>query len=175
MMTGHQLWAVGAGLVCLVACAGSSKKAESADEYGYVDDVEQAPEEETSEGSDDVEQTDLAEEQEEDSTQDPEPEFKPGMSVNDAINAVPQGLPRVNIDPATLSIPLRDPNVYKPCKLAGNQHFTLKVAVWEGRAVGLDLKTQPQNAAVEECIRQQIGQLEWPDPVKSLNTVEYSY
>jgi hypothetical protein len=175
-MRGLNLSAIAVTAMFLGACAGSTPEAESADEYGYVDDVPE--EEETDEGGNDVEQSELEEEGEsgnEESTGTPEPQFTPGMSVNDAINAVPQGIPRVNIDPETLSGPLKDQSLYEPCKLAGSQHFTLKVAVWDGRTVGIDLKTQPNNETVAECIKQQVLQLEWPDRVKSLNTVEFSF
>ena len=176
LMRGLNLSAMAMTAILLGACAGSTPEAESADEYGYVDEEPEG--EEVDEGNADVEQEAPEEEGEskdEESTAIPEPEFTPGMSVNDAINAVPQGIPRVNIDPETLSGPLKDPSVYQPCKLAGNQHFTLKVAVWEGRVVGIDLKTQPNNDAVADCIKQQVNQLEWTDKVKSLNTVEFSF
>ena len=78
-----------------------------------------------------------------------EPSFKDGMSVNDAINAVPQGLPRVNIDQEDLNTPLLEPDFYKQCKLSPSQHFTIKFAVWDGRAVGIDITTQPANKGMQ--------------------------
>jgi hypothetical protein len=104
-----------------------------------------------------------------------EPEFKDGMSVDDAINAVPQGTPRVNIDTDRLSEPLRKPELYEPCKLAAAQHFSVRVAVWNGKAVGIDIDTKPPNQRVAECIDKQIRETTWDDKVKSLNTVEYSF
>jgi hypothetical protein len=104
-----------------------------------------------------------------------EPEFKDGGSVSDAINAVPQGTSRVNIDQETLSKPLANAELYAPCKLAANQHFKVTIAVWNGRTVGVDLTTQPVNKRVAECIDKQVRGIEWSDKVKSLNTVEYSF
>lgn len=104
-----------------------------------------------------------------------EPAFKEGMSVNDAINAVPQGTPRVNIDQETLSKPLLDEALYKPCKLAPNQHFTLKVAIWDGKVVGIDVGATPKNDKVVACVKQQVASVTWRDKVKSLNTVEYQF
>jgi hypothetical protein len=104
-----------------------------------------------------------------------EPTFKEDSSVNDAINAVPQGTPRVNVEQENLAKPLMDENLYKPCKMAPNQHFKLKVAIWDGKAVGIDLTATPKNDKVVACIKQQINGITWKDKVKSLNTVEYQF
>jgi hypothetical protein len=99
------------------------------------------------------------------------PAFPDNASVAQAIAAVPKGTQRSNIDAETLGEPLNKPEVYAPCK-AGSQHFKLKVAVWNGKAVGIDVATT--NKALAECVRKQIQGIEWHDKVKSLNTVEYS-
>ena len=103
-----------------------------------------------------------------------EPEFKEGGSVDDAIKAVPQGTPRLNIETEALSKPLMDGKLYEPCKL-GSGHFKVKVAVWNGKAVGIDLTTTPNNPKLGDCIKTQIRGVAWPDKVKSLNTVEYQF
>ncbi len=105
----------------------------------------------------------------------PEPAFKDGMSVNDAINAVPQGVERVNVDEETLGKPLQSFDVYAPCKPRPNEHFKIKVAIWDGKAVGVDVHTTPDNKKLTACIDKQIRSLSWKDPVKSLNTVEYAF
>jgi hypothetical protein len=104
----------------------------------------------------------------------PTPKFKENGSVLDAINAVPQGTPRVNIDQEDLGRPLNNPDLYEPCK-PGSAHFKAKVAVWDGKAVGLDLTTTPKNAKFAACIAERIRSIAWPDKVKSLNTVEYTF
>lgn len=104
-----------------------------------------------------------------------EPSFKEDGSVDEAINAVPQGTPRVNVEQETLAKPLMDEALYKPCKMAPNQHFKLKVAIWDGKAVGIDLTATPKNDKVVACIRQQIQGITWKAKVKSLNTVEYQF
>ncbi len=98
-----------------------------------------------------------------------EPTFTEGMSVNDAINAVPQGWERVNIDQEDLDRPLLDPDFYKPCKLAASQHFEIKFAVWDGRAVGIDVKTTPANKNAESCLRGLVAKNVWRDKAHSLN------
>ena len=67
--------------------------------------------------ADDVEQTGAPEKTAEEGEQSsgsqaksgPEPEFKEGMSVNDAINAVPPATERENIEPEVLGKPLAEP------------------------------------------------------------------
>ena len=103
----------------------------------------------------------------------PEPEFTEGMTVEQAINAVPAGIERVNIDQEVLARPLQDENLYKPCKLRPQDHFTVKLAIWDGRVVGMDLETK--NKKLGECLKQQFLQLRWRDKAKSLNTVEYGF
>ena len=101
-----------------------------------------------------------------------EPEFKDGMSVNDAINAVPQGTPRENIDQETLGEPLKEQKTWASCKLTPADHFSITVAVWNGRAVGVDVDSK--NKAKTDCIKQAVRAVVWRDKVKSLNTVQYA-
>jgi hypothetical protein len=104
----------------------------------------------------------------------PAPAFKENGSVKEAVDAVPQGTQRLNIDQETLGRPLSDMALYEPCK-PGNQHFKAKIAVWDGKAVGLDLTTTPKNQKFADCIAERIRSITWPDKVKSLNTVEYIF
>jgi hypothetical protein len=111
------------------------------------------------------------------SSQKPEvatPEFKPNGSVAEAISAVPQGTPRLNIEQEALGRPLGNVELYESCK-PGNAHFKAKVAVWDGKAVGLDLTTTPKNQKFGDCIAEKIRAITWPDKVKALNVVEYTF
>ncbi|HET9930212.1 MAG TPA: hypothetical protein VFQ35_05985 [Polyangiaceae bacterium] len=101
-----------------------------------------------------------------------EPQFTEGMSVDEAIKAVPAGIERRNIDQETLGKPLQDVSVYEPCK-PGSAHVKIKVAVWDGRAVGVDVTSTPKNEKLSSCIKQKISELKWEKKVKSLNTIEY--
>lgn len=102
-----------------------------------------------------------------------EPTFTPDMTVEQAIKAIPQSAERVNVDQETLSKPLQEESLYAPCKPGAN-HFTLRIAVWRGKAVAIDLTTAPKNAKLAECLKTRIRELTWPAKVPSLNTVEYS-
>lgn len=101
----------------------------------------------------------------------PEPKFVDGGSVTEAINAVPQGLPRENLEQEALDRPLLDPGLYQPCKAGPSQHFTIKFAVWDGRVVGTDITTTPKSDKFEECLREVVKRVKWPsgDRSRSLN------
>jgi hypothetical protein len=101
-----------------------------------------------------------------------EPAFTPDMSVEDAIKAA-QSTERLNVDQETLSKPLEEQSLYEPCK-PGTTHFKLRVAVWRGKAVAIDLSTTPKNPKFTECLTGRIRELTWPAKVPSLNTVEYA-
>ena len=103
-----------------------------------------------------------------------EPVFTDGMSVADAIKAVPQGAERANIDQETLSKPIQDFALYEPCK-PGTAHLKLKIAVWDGKAVGVDATATPKNDKLVACVKDRIKGLTWQARVKSLNTVDYSF
>lgn len=103
----------------------------------------------------------------------PEPKFTPGMSVNEAIAAVPKGWEYIGIEPDALGAPLSDLKLYEPCKLNPSQHFQLRVAIWDGKPVGIDVKSA--NKALATCIKEQVAQVSWRNRVKAINTVDYSY
>jgi len=103
-----------------------------------------------------------------------EPEFTEGMTVQQAIDAA-QGTDRIEIEQEVLAEPIVNPELYAPCKLKGNQRFTLRVAIWEGRVVGMDLSLTPKNDAAEQCIRSQVQGVTWKKKVKSLSTFEFNY
>jgi len=103
----------------------------------------------------------------------PEPAFTENMSVADAIKAA-AGTERMNIDQEELSKPLTDPSLYEPCK-AGTAHFKLQVAIWRGKAVGIDLTTTPKNQKLTDCLKERIRGVTWSAKVPSINTVSFTY
>jgi hypothetical protein len=98
-------------------------------------------------------------------------QFPENASVAQAVAAVPRGTPRANIDAETLAEPLQSESLWAPCKV-GAQHFKVKVAVWNGHAVGVDVTSTSKPLAA--CVEKQVRGVEWRDKVKSLNSVEYS-
>lgn len=101
----------------------------------------------------------------------PNPTFPESATVAQAMSAVPTGTTRANIDQETLGEPLESEALYAPCNV-GTQHFKLRVAVWNGQAVGVDVTTP--NKTLATCIDKRVREVEWRHKVRSLNTVEYS-
>ena len=94
--------------------------------------------------------------------------------MDQATAAVPKGVARSNLDAERLAEPLQADSVYEPCK-PGAAHIKLKIAVWDGKPVGIDVTSTPKNEKLSACVKQQIKALSWKAHVKSLNTVEYSF
>ena len=170
MMRGFRHWSiVSVSLVLLAAaCGGSTPPAEEPSSGPVIPEktVVQAPPPEDTEAKPTAEAAPKKEEV-------VEPAFTPDMSVEDAIKAVPASAERLNVDQETLSKPLQEESLYEPCK-PGSAHFKLKVAVWRGKAVGIDLTTTPKNPKLAECLKGRLREITWPAKVPSLNTVEYS-
>jgi hypothetical protein len=158
-------------LPLLVSCGGS--KPPPAETANTVEGPEEATPPEEAKPADEPKETE-EKPAEKPGANVPDPEFKEGGSVDDAIKAVPQGTPRLNVETEALSKPLMESSLYEPCKL-GTAHFKVKVAVWNGKAVGIDLTTTPKNPKLGDCIKERIRGVTWDDKVKSLNTVEYQF
>lgn len=166
-----------AAIAMSVGCGGSKKPARNADDAS--DEYDSHRDDDLT--SDDVEQSDGGSNSEEDDgggprkvnsddpKNNPDPDFKEGGSVNDAINAVPQGLPRENIEQEVLDKPLLDTSLYAPCKLSPANHFEIKFAVWNGKIVGMDIKSTPKNPKLEACVRDAAMKATWREKTKSLN------
>lgn len=179
MKSGTSLSVIIAALSLCIGCGGSQKPAKHAHDSDYEDQSSSAS------SSEDVDQTEGGgprEDQDElsgprnektvDSSNpknNPDPEFKEGGSVDEAIKAVPQGLPRENIDPEALNEPLLDTSLYAECKLSPSNHFEIKFAVWDGRIVGIDIKSKPKNPKLEECVKNAAYKAKWREKSKSLN------
>jgi hypothetical protein len=168
-------WAFGCGLWLIGGCGGGQQPAAAVD--GNATEVAEERPPETAEKTPAPEAEASAETEkpaEEKPPAVPEPVFTENMSVAQAQAAIPQGAPRSNLEPEALAKPLQDPSAFEACKI-GNARFQVKVAIWNGKAVGVDLTTKPKNPKLEECLSARIRELSWPDRVRSLNTVEFQY
>jgi len=170
------------GLLLPMACGGSQHPAELSPTSNASKDMPETPAADDAKPASDSAASDDAKPASETNADAPKkasadvpaPEFKENGSVIEAINAVPQGTPRLNIEQEALGRPLNNPELYEPCK-PGSAHFKAKVAIWDGKAVGLDLTTTPKNPKLATCVAERIRSLTWPDKVKSLNIVEYTF
>lgn len=165
-----------------IACGGSSPPAKSADDdsqsesFGTSDARSKSDGGDAKPASDDNSDSDRSESSASKPTGDgatsAEPQFTEGMSVDEATKAVPSGIERRNLDQETLGKPLQDVALYEPCK-PRSARVKIKVAVWDGRAVGIDVTSAPKNEKLTSCIKQRIAELKWDAKVKSLNTIEF--
>jgi hypothetical protein len=101
-------------------------------------------------------------------------EFPPHASVEQAIKAIPQGQPRMNMADDALRAPLLDLKRYDKCKVPRSTKVTMTVAVYDGAAVGADVSSKPKNAKIEECVDEVVRGMSW-SKVPSLNTVNVSF
>lgn len=101
------------------------------------------------------------------------PTFTEGMSVDEAISAVPEDYEYIGLDQDVLAKPLTQPETYQDCKLKQSDKFKVRLAVWDGRVVGANV-TSP-NKALAQCIDGVVRKLEYKDRVEAINTVEYSF
>lgn len=177
-MTHGPLAALGAAICSLVlaSCGGAAPEPKDAtNEAAKAEPKEEPKADSTGEGdSPSTESSNSSEESGEKKSDGAsgDPTFPEGASVDQAMAAVPKGTARANIDEERLAEPLQQPSVYEPCKV-GTQHFKVRVAVWAGQAVGVDVTTP--NKKLADCIDKQIRAIKWPDKIRSLNTVEFSF
>jgi hypothetical protein len=164
-------WVFGCGLVLIAGCGGGQQPAAAVDD-GAAEVAEEPAPDTTEKPSPEASESETAPEAKAPPVA--EPVFTENMSVAQAQAAIPQGTPRSNLEQEALAKPLQDPSAFEACKI-GNAHFQVKVAIWDGKAVGVDLTTKPKNPKLAECLNARIRELSWPDRVRSLNTVEYQY
>jgi cytoskeletal protein RodZ len=101
-------------------------------------------------------------------------DFPPNATVDQAIKAIPQGQPRMNMADDALRAPLLDLKRYDKCKIPRSTKVTMNVAVYDGAAVGADISSKPKNAKIEECVNEVVRGMSWPK-VPSLNTVNANF
>lgn len=101
------------------------------------------------------------------------PEFTEGMTVDQAISAVPEDYEYIGLDQEVLAKPLTQLETYKDCKVKQSDKFKVRIAVWDGRVVGANVTSH--NKALAQCIDGLVRKLEYKDRVESINTVEYSF
>ena len=101
-------------------------------------------------------------------------EFPAHGTVDQAIKAIPQGQPRMNMADEDLRAPLLDLKRYDKCKVPRSTHVTMYVAVYDGAAVGADISSKPKSVKIEECVDEVVRGMTWKK-VPSLNTVTASF
>jgi len=174
------LWQLAFSSLLFAGCGGSQPPAESPASDSAASEEPAASAPATPESSEDASKASSGDEASSDSEKAntasaaTEPAFTDNMSVDEAMKAVPRDAERRNIDQETLGKPLSDLSLYEPCK-PGTAHVKMRVAVWNGKAVGIDISTKPKNEKLESCVKERLREVTWEKKVKSLNTIEYQF
>ena len=104
----------------------------------------------------------------------PKVEFPPHASVDQAMNAVPHGLQRMNMSTDVMQAPLLDLKRYDKCKVPRSTKVVMSVAIFDGAAVGVDVTTKPRSTKLEACLDGVVRTMSW-DKVPSLNQVTVTF
>jgi hypothetical protein len=87
------------------------------------------------------------------------------MSYEDAL-AVPEDLSAVagehELTDVELSLPMRSPTFLADCGVQDSLKIMVQVAVRDGAAVGVTVRTVPDDAKLAECIDRAVRGLTWP-------------
>jgi hypothetical protein len=67
---------------------------------------------------------------------------------------------------AELAGPLRDGSFLDTCGVPGSTHVTVKVAIRNGRSVGISVYSTPPSQSIAGCIEQHVRGLQWPSNAK---------
>lgn len=79
-----------------------------------------------------------------------------------------------DLSDAQLSAPMRSGAFLSACGTPNSTKVTVKVAVKNGRAVGVSVSTNPSNPAIASCIDRHVRGLSWP-PHPKMDTLTTSY
>jgi hypothetical protein len=92
-----------------------------------------------------------------------------GQSYDEAL-AVPEELDAVKSEPelsdADLSKPMQNSEFLSTCGAPDSMKVVVKVAVREGRAMGVTVATSPEDPAVAACVDKAVRELSWPTSKK---------
>lgn len=76
----------------------------------------------------------------------------------------PKGGP--DLTDAQLGAPMRNASFISGCGAPDSMKVTVRVAVQNGRAVGVSVYPNPPNAAVAQCVDRHVRALGWPPNAK---------
>jgi hypothetical protein len=86
------------------------------------------------------------------------------MSYDDAL-AEPEDLTSLAGEPelsdVELSSPMRDAPILATCGAPDTMKLTLRVVVRDGKAVGVTVRTDPDDATIAECVDKAVRELSW--------------
>ena len=85
----------------------------------------------------------------------------PHAGVDAAIKAVPSAIPIGTMSKSQLEAPLRDRARFEHCRIPYGTHGEIAAVVYNGAALGVDVKTTPNDRALNFCIERAVRQMTW--------------
>ncbi|HMI88951.1 MAG TPA: hypothetical protein VK550_32955 [Polyangiaceae bacterium] len=85
----------------------------------------------------------------------------PQAGVAAAIKAVPSTIPVGTLSKSQLEAPLRDRAHFDHCRIPYGTHGEIAAVVYNGAALGVDVKTTPNDRALNFCIERSVRQMTW--------------
>jgi hypothetical protein len=91
-----------------------------------------------------------------------------------AVRSVPTNVPAGNMTKSQLEAPLRDRASFAHCAIPYGTHGEIAAVVYNGAATGVDVKTTPNDKALNFCIERTVRQMTWLKEL-AVNKVKVSF
>jgi hypothetical protein len=83
------------------------------------------------------------------------------VGVDEALRAVPRGVPTGHLNRDALEGPLRDRAKFDRCGVPKAADIQIDAVIYNGAAVGVDVRANPRDQALEFCIEQIVRETSW--------------
>jgi hypothetical protein len=98
----------------------------------------------------------------------------PQAGVEAAIKAVPSTVPVGTLSKNVLEAPLHDHARFDHCAIPYGTHGEIAAVVYNGAALGVDVRTKPNDRALNFCIERTVRQMSWLKEL-AVNKVKVSF
>ena len=98
----------------------------------------------------------------------------PQAGVDAAIKAVPSTVPVGTLSKSALEAPLHDRARFEHCAIPYGTHGEIAAVVYNGSALGVDVRTKPNDRALNFCIERTVRQMTWVKEL-AVNKVKVSF
>jgi len=88
-------------------------------------------------------------------------DLPPHAGVDATLKAMPRGVTVGHLDRETLEMPIRDRSHYERCRIPIATRVQIDAVVYNGKAVGVDVRSTPSNPALDFCIEQVVREASW--------------
>ena len=81
--------------------------------------------------------------------------------VEATLKALPAGIPLGHLSKDVLEAPLRDPARFARCRKANNTRVDIDVVVYNGAALGVNVKSTPSDPSLNFCVEHAVREITW--------------